>query len=251
MGNEQTRGKSKSLGPSVDLLMTHVTHSHMANLLELLKRINTESTLNGAIHRTIESTCTLLNCDRATLFIVDENSDQLIVKDANTDVEIRIPTTAGIAGHVYGTGEVLNIPDAYKDERFSSNTDKQTGYHTTSILCSPVYDVQGNIVAILQTLNKRTAAVPSTHTSFGIEDETLIDYLAGQLGVILLNIKTSEDAIKAKKSKDAMFDIVRSLHGDMGVNSIIFTLTEKTPQLVEADRCTLYLVDEKHSELWR
>ena len=47
-----------------------------------------------------------------------------------------------------------------------------------------------------------------------------------------------------------MMDIVRALHGDMGVNSMSFTMTERTPQLVDADRCTLYLVDEKHSELW-
>ena len=34
------------------------------------------------------------------------------------------------------------------------------------------------------------------------------------------------------------------------LRSMSFTMTERTPQLVEADRCTLYLVDEKHSELW-
>ena len=72
---------------------------------------------------------------------------------------------------------------------------------------------------------------PDDHSPFTDEDETLIDYLAGQLGVILLNIKISEDAVKSKTKVDAMFDIVRSLHGEMGVNSIIFTLTEKTPQV--------------------
>jgi len=222
----------------------------MAKLLELLKRINLEKTLQGAIHKTIESSCDLLDCDRATLFIVDEITDELIIKDANTNVDIRLKSSEGIAGHVYGTGEVLNIPDCYKDERFNKATDAKTGYHTTSLLCSPVYDSNGNIVAILQTLNKKNPENPEEHIPFGVEDETLIDYLAGQLGVILLNIKISEDAVKAKGKVDAMFDIVRSLHSDMGVNSIIFTLTEKTPQLVEADRCTLYLVDEKHDELW-
>jgi len=47
-----------------------------------------------------------------------------------------------------------------------------------------------------------------------------------------------------------MGDVVRSLHSDMGVNSLIFTITESTPTLVDADRCTLYLVDKSHKELW-
>ena len=36
----------------------------------------------------------------------------------------------------------------------------------------------------------------------------------------------------------------------MGINSLMFTITEKSPGLVDADRCTLYLVDEKRKELW-
>ena len=46
----------------------------------------------------------------------------------------------------------------------------------------------------------------------------LIDYMAGQLGVILLNAKVYEESLRAKKKVDAMLDIVRALHGDMGVN---------------------------------
>jgi signal transduction protein with GAF and PtsI domain len=33
------------------------------------------------------------------------------------------------------------------------------------------------------------------------------------------------------------------MQGEMGVNSLIFTITQRTIRVVEADRCTLYLVD--------
>mmetsp|Transcript_6328 Transcript_6328/g.12499 ORF Transcript_6328/g.12499 Transcript_6328/m.12499 type:complete len:404 (+) Transcript_6328:46-1257(+) len=248
--SNSTRGKSKSMGPSVEILCRDCTQQHMATLLEMLKRINQSTTLNQAVHKAIESTTALLDCDRATMFIVDEITDQLVVRDASNSVDIKIPMTAGIAGSVYTGGELFNIPDAYSEPKFNKETDAKTGYTTKSILCCPVYNHDGTTVAVLQAINKKSSDDRSKFVPFTKEDETLIDYMAGQLGVILMNAKIYEDSVRSKKKVEAMLDIVRSLHGDMGVNSVSFTLTERTPQLVDADRCTLYLVDEKRSELW-
>ena len=40
------------------------------------------------------------------------------------------------------------------------------------------------------------------------------------------------------------------MQGEMGVNSLIFTITQRTTKVVEADRCTLYLVDNVHRGLF-
>jgi hypothetical protein len=45
-------------------------------------------------------------------------------------------------------------------------------------------------------------------------------------------------------------DIIRAMQGEMGVNSLIFTITQRTIRVVEADRCTLYLVDNVHRGLF-
>ena len=45
-----------------------------------------------------------------------------------------------------------------------------------------------------------------------------------------------------------MIDIVKAMYGDMGINSLIFTLTNRVPAVVDADRCTVYIVDG--DELW-
>ena len=48
-----------------------------------------------------------------------------------------------------------------------------------------------------------------------------------------------------------VFDHFRSLQqSDMGVNSLIFTMTSKAPAIVDADRCTVFLVDEKSGSIW-
>ena len=41
---------------------------------------------------------------------------RLLVTDVTRS---RFPMDKGVAGHVASTGEILNIPDAYADERFN------------------------------------------------------------------------------------------------------------------------------------
>ena len=79
----------------------------------------------------------MLEADRSTLFLVDEAKQELwsrVAKGKDLS-EIRIPLSAGIAGHVARTGETVNIADAYRDPRFNIDVDHRTGYHTRTILC--------------------------------------------------------------------------------------------------------------------
>merc|ERR1712139_607964 len=70
--------------------------------------------------------------------------------------EIRIPKTAGIAGECACEGKLINIPDAYQDQRFNQEVDKKTGYKTKSILAVPVLSDQGHgrVLAVIQMINK-------------------------------------------------------------------------------------------------
>lgn len=63
----------------------------------------------------------------------------------------------GIAGIVAQTGEVLNISDAYSDDRFNRSVDQLTGYVTKSILCMPIY-IRGNVIGVMQMVNKATGS---------------------------------------------------------------------------------------------
>ena len=50
-----------------------------------------------------------------------------------------MPIGAGIVGFVAKTGEILNILDAYSDNRFNPENDKKTNYRTKTVLCVPIY----------------------------------------------------------------------------------------------------------------
>lgn len=89
----------------------------------------------------------LLEVDIATLFLVDRYSRTLWKLNTGAGQEIiRMPMTAGLAGFVATTGQTVNIPDVYQDERFNQKFDKQTGYRTRSMLCMPVFDRNNQVL---------------------------------------------------------------------------------------------------------
>lgn len=77
--------------------------------------------------------------------------------------EITIPWGTGIVGYVADSGEAVNIPDCYKDSRFSSMIDEKTGYTTVNMLCNPIFDCHGEVVGVAQVINKNNAECFSTN----------------------------------------------------------------------------------------
>ena len=71
----------------------------------------------------MHQSCELLEADRASLFLVDYNTDQMYSKVANDSDEIRVPRSASICGYVSTTGEPLLINNAYEDARFNPSSD--------------------------------------------------------------------------------------------------------------------------------
>ncbi len=113
-----------------------------------------------------------LHADRCTVFLLDEDKDELWSLAAHGEREIRFPAHLGIAGYVLRTGRMLNIPDAYQDSRFNREIDKKTGYRTRSILTAPLRNRVGEVIGVFQVLNK--ADGPFTR-----EDELLLDAISG------------------------------------------------------------------------
>ena len=125
----------------------------------------------------------VVEADRCSLFLVDKEENQLWSKVAQGvgTTEIRIPLNRGIAGAVATTGQIVNIPDAYQDERFNREVDARTGYKTHSILCVPMMSVEGDVVGVLQALNKASGE------PFSADDEDLLGALGGQAAAAVSN----------------------------------------------------------------
>jgi phosphoserine phosphatase RsbU/P len=157
-------------------------------------------TLLPAIERAARQ---VLRCERATMFLFDPERNELLSRIATGVEQIRFPADKGIAGHVVQTGQSLNVPDAYKDPRFNPQIDRETGFRTRSILSVPLYNYSGQLMGVLQALNKADGC-------FETYDEWLAVVLSAQAGVALQRQKLLlEYATKQRMQRD--LDIARTI----------------------------------------
>ena len=210
----------------------------MDGMQKLLDASSTIATLDPlqATENIVSETCRILACDRSSIFVMDEVTNELVLCVAEGAKNIRVPVGQGIAGTVAATGETINIVDAYSDPRFSSAADKATGYRTTTILCMPIKALSGQIVGVLQAINKKDGTFSQT-------DEEVMDLLSTQAGIAVQNANVFRSAESSRDKFRSLLDIIRAMQGELGVNSLIFTITQRTTRVIDADRCTLYLVD--------
>jgi signal transduction histidine kinase len=126
----------------------------------------------------------LMDADRSTLYLLSEDGGWLWSKVVQGDerVEIRLELGEGVAGWVAQTREIVNIPDAYADQRFQPAVDQKSGYRTRSILSVPMLGALGGLVGVLQVLNK--ADGPFTHA-----DEELLLALSSQAAIAIENAR--------------------------------------------------------------
>jgi hypothetical protein len=62
--------------------------------------------------------CSMLNCEKASIFFVNEDTHDLLLF-ADNKTWYRIPRGSGLVGFCAETGQSLNIPDCYADSRFN------------------------------------------------------------------------------------------------------------------------------------
>ena len=166
----------------------------LSNLIEASKIVNSAIDIDKLLGLILDVATRSVSADRGTLYLIDENSNELWSKVAQGSnmVEIRLPMGKGLAGYVGKTGEVVNIADAYKDPRFNPEIDKKSGYKTRNVLCMPMRNKDGKIVGVFQFLNKRDGA-------FGPEDESFIDALSVHGAIALENARLAREMVQSER----------------------------------------------------
>ncbi len=214
-------------------------------LLEVMNSLNAERDLDRLLQKIMQKAVEVMDAERSTLFLVDEAKGELWSKVAQGPAlkEIRVPMGAGIAGHVARSGETVNIPDAYQDPRFNPEVDRKTGYRTRTILCAPMKSREGRMLGVLQVLNKRNGV-------FTREDEELLDAFESQAAIAVQNALLIEDIRKRARTSEILLDVMRAVSSELQIDQLLQKVVAKTSEVMNADRCTLFLVHRKSGELW-
>ncbi len=214
-------------------------------LLSISQKMSGMNSLDEVLIGLVEVTTTELSAERGTLFLNDAETNELCsrVAQGNLHREIRLLNNSGIAGHVFTSGESVIIDDAYTDPRFNHTIDEQTGFVTRSILCVPIRTAKGDVIGVVQVLNKQKGG-------FTKSDLKLLVAMTTQ-GTLALQSAQFIERMKAIRKQELEFlDIVSEVTSDIKISSLLQKVMGEATRMLNAERSTLFLNDEKTSQLW-
>jgi len=222
---------------------------HFLRAIDLINTDSLETMLEQILEAFTLKIGQVLQSDRTTIFLVDREKQQLWSKVAQGEngkpLELRLPIDAGIAGHVAQTGKCLNIPDAYQHGLFNPEVDQETGYRTRNILCMPIFSTKGDrVVAVVQLLNK------AGNLPFSTADEQRFREFADSIGIILESCNSFYLAARNQRGVAALLKATSCLGQSLDLEKTLQVVMDEARELMQADRSTLFLIDQDTGELW-
>ncbi len=212
----------------VDQLQTQQKH-HTKELSELNQigvALSSERDQDVLLEMILTKAREITAADAGSLYLIEKNRDvpenpkdfwadkQLRFKLAHNDSiaasyrEFVMPVQKkSMAGYTALTGKPLNIPDAYHidtNQEFQHNRsfDEKMGYRTQSVLCLPMKSHRGDIIGVLQLINRKKTLDPlpldpeeiqNKVIPFDVRCVELASSLAGQAAVSIENMQLYEE----------------------------------------------------------
>jgi len=209
----------------------------------------------------------LLNADRATIFLLDKEQNELgaiVAKDENgKSLEICIPATVGILGEVATFKKVVNIPYDFYDDPRSVNAKKfgeRICYRTYSLLAMPLLnEVTGELIAVVELINK----LKPNHQDYGTleeqidkvgftqADEQIFREFAPSIRLLLESSQSFYAATQRQRAAWALREAVNALsQSSLDLDDTVKLVMDRDQELMQADRSILWVIDEDKDELW-
>jgi phosphoserine phosphatase len=166
-------------------------------VLDVSRLLVVTADLDLLLKRIAEAATSLLSTERASIFLHDPQVDELWTKVALGASQIRVPSAAGIVGHVFKTNQLIEVPQPYADPRFNPDPDRKMGFITRNLLTAPMHDVDGQPLGVLQAVNR--IGGPFTPT-----DHAMITLLADQAGVAIQRYRLQQEVTRASSLRHEM-----------------------------------------------
>ncbi|XP_066992443.1 dual 3',5'-cyclic-AMP and -GMP phosphodiesterase 11 isoform X2 [Anabrus simplex] len=221
-------------------------------IFELVKDICNELDVRSLCHKILQNVSILLHADRGSLFLVQGerggNGAYLVSKlfdvcsrstlqEMEERDEIRIPWGSGIVGFVAESGEPVNIPDAYKDDRFNQEIDVLTGYKTRTLLCMPIKDFNGDVIGVAQVINKQS------DPCFTTNDEKVFSSYLQFCGIGLRNAQLYERSQLEVRRNQVLLDLARMIFEEQStIEHMVLRILTHTQSLIQCQRVQVLLV---------
>lgn len=165
-------------------------NERLRTALKINQLIAGELKLGPLLKQIMEITQSLMQAESCSLFLHDEVSGELVFHACSGEKEdqlreiCRLPQGSGIAGWVADNLQTVRLSDVYADPRFNAQFDRETGFITRNMICTPLI-AHGKLIGISQVINHLDG-------DFTEADERLMESLVQMEAIAIDNARTHE-----------------------------------------------------------
>ncbi|USQ13734.1 GAF domain-containing protein [Legionella lytica] len=214
-------------------------------LSQIYRDLAATSNLKEITKKLIDVTVDVIGCERGTIFLNDQKTNELYSFIAQGDLhfEIRILNDSGLAGWTFTNNEAVFLTDVDEDERHNKQVDKITGFQTRSILCVPLRNANNELIGVTQMLNKIDG-------DFSDSDVKFVQTLTEHAAMAIQNQLTIEQ-IELCHQKDLHFlETISNVSSEINLSLLLEKIIDTVTKALDAERSTLFINDEKTNELF-
>ncbi|NCP87256.1 MAG: hypothetical protein CO094_12465 [Anaerolineae bacterium CG_4_9_14_3_um_filter_57_17] len=191
----------------------------LSTLNIITRQLTSTLELQPLLKNILESAVNILNSEAGTLFLVDQQTDELVFQvtvgpAAPNLVGQRLPPGTGVVGKAVTTRQPVIVNDVQATATWNADTDKQTGFITRAILVVPM-EVKERVIGVIEIINKKDGL------PFGVEDQNLLSAFAGQAAVAIENARlytmTDQELTARVEELSVMQRIDRELNASLEV----------------------------------
>ena len=192
----------------------------LSTLNEVTRQLTSTIELEPLLQNILENAVGILNCEAGSLFLIDEQTDELVFKVTAGPVAKdllgkRLPPGSGIVGRaVTKRGPVIENNAQGSLGRFSG-TDKQTGFVTRALMAMPL-EAKDRVIGVVEVLNRRDGL------PFVEDDQNLLSAFAGQAAVAIENARlfalTDQELAARVEELSVMQRIDRELNASLEID---------------------------------
>lgn len=214
-------------------------------LLEVAESLSGVLDIDSLVPTIMEKACMLLHTERCSLFLVDNTRQYLVTRfHGGLDKAIQLPIDRGIVGHTATTGNIVNIPDAYKDSRFDDRVDKETGFKTKAILTVPIFNNRGEIAGVTEMINKEDGG------EFDESDIKMLMAFNVFCGISLDNARLYQASLDLTRQLRGFVEMSSALNSQTKtVRDVLTEIAEQAKNVISASRCTFFMRNDEDSTL--
>jgi signal transduction histidine kinase len=192
----------------------------LSTLNEITRQLTSTLEQEPLLQNILDNAVSILNCEAGTLFLMDEQTGDLVFRvtvgpAAGNLIGQRVPAGAGIVGRAVQTRVPVIENDGQRSQMRFEAADKQTGYLSRSLLAVPML-IKDRVLGVIEVINRRDGL------PFVADDQNLLTAFAGQAAVAIENARllalTDQELSARVEELSIMGRIVRELNASLDVD---------------------------------